>query len=277
MGTADLHIHTTASDGLWTIEQIVSRAEEKKMSAIAITDHDTVNSLQELSSLQKPAALDIIPGIEFNTDQDGLEIHILGYFIDIHDHTLQKTLAALSSAREERVKEMIIKLSVLGYRLELRDVQVLAGTSKALGRPHVSAALVNKGYFPALFDTDLRKLLAKDGAAYVPHYKLSPALAIETVLAAGGLPVAAHPGLIGDDYCLRALIDHGLAGLEAYHPKHDKMTTNHYIQLARNYDLLITGGSDFHGIPGRYPEDLGQFSIPYRFVQYLNDRHHLRI
>lgn len=276
MGLADLHIHTTASDGRWTIGQILRRAQEQHMSAIAITDHDTVAGLQELSALGTYSP-EIIPGIEFNTNQAGLEIHILGYFIDIGDHVLQKTLAALRAARENRVKEMVKKLSKLGYALELSDIKHLAGTSKALGRPHVASALIKKGYFSALFETGLRQLLAKGGAAYVPHEKLSPVQAIETVLAAGGIPVAAHPGLIGDDTCLRSLVEQGLMGLEVYHPKHDKMTTNHYNQLAGNYNLIVTGGSDFHGIPGRYPEDLGQFGIPYCFIQYLNERRRLRI
>ncbi len=276
MGLADLHIHTTASDGRWTTGQIIRRAQEQHMSAIAITDHDTVAALQELPALGA-CSPEVIPGIEFNTSQAGLEIHILGYFIDIGDHGLQKTLAALRAARENRVKEMTKKLSKLGYALELSDIKNLAGTSKALGRPHVAAALIKKGYFSALFETGLRQLLAKGGAAYVPHEKLSPAQAIETVLAAGGIPVVAHPGLIGDDTCLRSLVPQGLMGLEAYHPKHDKMTTNHYRQLACNYGLIVTGGSDFHGIPGRYPEDLGQFGIPCRFIQYLNERRRLRI
>lgn len=276
MGLADLHIHTTASDGRWTIGQILKRAQEQHMSAIAITDHDTVAGLQEISVLGT-CSPEVIPGIEFNTNHDGLEIHILGYFIDIRNHALQETLAALRVARENRVKEMVRKLSKLGYALELSDIKILAGTSKALGRPHVASALIKKGYFSALFETGLRQLLAKGGAAYVPHEKLSPAQAIKTVLASGGIPVAAHPGLIGEDACLPSLVEQGLMGLEVYHPRHDKMTTNHYKQLAGNYNLIVTGGSDFHGIPGRYPEDLGQFGIPYRFIQCLNEQRRSRI
>lgn len=276
MGIADLHIHTTASDGRWTIPEILSRAAEKNMSAIAITDHDTVYGLEELFALQTPFSVEIIPGIEFNTDIDNLEIHILGYYIDIRHKTLRKTLLDLRNGRKARVGEMVSKLNKLGYTLELADIINLAGESKALGRPHVAAALIKKGYF-STFDDALHSLLAKGGPAYVPHYKLSPLDVIDIILEAGGIPVLAHPGLIGNDYYVRTLVARGLKGLEAYHPKHNKAMTNHYNQIARNYNLLITGGSDFHGIPGRFPEDLGEFGISYHFVQELNERHCSRI
>lgn len=271
MGPADLHIHTTASDGRWTVTELLNRAALKGMSALAITDHDTVDSLAALANLKQSFPVEIIPGIEFNTDADLLEVHILGYFIDILNSTLQKKLGDLRKARTERVKEMVMKLTKLGYALEFADIQAQAGGSKALGRPHVAAALVAKGYF-AMADRALYKLISKGGPAYIPHYKLSPRQAIETVLAAGGIPVMAHPGLTGDDNYIKTLIAYGIMGLEVYHPQHDKAMTNHYNQLAHNHQLIVTGGSDFHGIPGRFPEDLGEFSIPYHFVQQLNER-----
>lgn len=273
MGIADLHIHTTASDGRWTITEILSRAAAKNMSAVAITDHDTIDSLENLAVLQQTFPLELIPGIEFNTDMDKLEMHILGYFIDIKHRALRKILTVLRDGRKERVREMAKKLTRLGYALEFADIKSQAAESKALGRPHVAAALIEKGYFAAS-DNTFFGLIAKGGPAYVPHYKISPVEAIEIILAAGGIPVLAHPGLTGDDLYLRSLISHGLMGLEAYHPKHDKATTNHYNQIARTYNLLVTGGSDFHGIPGRFPEDIGEFGIPYQFVQRLNERHY---
>lgn len=271
MGTADLHIHTTASDGRWTITDILRRAVYKKMSAVAITDHDTIDGLEELSTIQEAFPVEVIPGIEFNTDTDRLEVHILGYFIDINNCALKKILTDLREARTERIREMVKKLTKLGYPLEFTDVLTQAGKSKALGRPHVAAALIAKGYF-ASSDAALRGLIAKGGPAYVSHYKLSPIQAIETVLNAGGIPVLAHPALVGDDFYIRTLISHGLKGLEVYHPKHDKAMTNHYNQIARNNNLSVTGGSDFHGIPGRFPEDVGEFTIPYYVVQHLNER-----
>jgi predicted metal-dependent phosphoesterase TrpH len=276
MRIADLHVHTTASDGRWTIPEILSRATARNMSAVAITNHDTVDGLEELCALQKAFPVEIIPGIEFNTDADNLEIHILGYYIDIGHKALRKTLLNLRNGRMVRIREMVSKLNELGYALEFADIITLAGESKALGRPHIAAALIKKGYFSSS-DYTLYKLFAKGGPAYVPHYKLSPFDAIDIILEAGGIPVLAHPGLVGNDYYLRSLVAHGLQGLEVYHPKHDKAMTNHYNQIARNNNLLITGGSDFHGIPGRFPEDLGEFGIPYHFVQELNERHCSRI
>lgn len=276
MGIADLHIHTTSSDGRWTIREILHRAGAKNMSAVAITDHDTIDGIEELLALQTPYPVEIIPGIEFNTDTDELEIHILGYYIDIKHNVLGKTLLDLRNGRIARVREMVRKLNRLGYALEFADIITLAGGSKALGRPHVAAALIKNGYFSTADDA-LHRLLAKGGPAYVPHYKLSPLEAIDIILEAGGIPVLAHPGLVGNDYYLRRLVARGLMGLEVYHPTHSKSMINHYNQIAHNNNLLVTGGSDFHGIPGRYPEDLGEFGIPYHYVQELNERHYARI
>jgi hypothetical protein len=275
MTIADLHIHTTASDGKWTVEKILHAAQQRGLSAIAITDHDTVGALQDIE-LKSSYQGEIIPGIEFNSETDFSEVHILGYHIDTKSPALQKILSNLRDSRVERVKEMIDKLKQIGYPLDFKDVQQQAGLSESLGRPHVAAALLEKGYI-STFTEAFSGLIAKGGPAYVPHAKLSPVEAINTVRAAGGIPVLAHPGLIHDDNLVRQLILEGLMGLEAYHPTHDKATTNHYNQIAGRYNLLVTGGSDFHGIPGRYPEELGEFTIPYALVGRLNERHRLRI
>lgn len=273
MTSADLHIHTTVSDGKWTVDKILHAAEQCGLGAIAITDHDTVGALEDIefkSSYQG----EIIPGIEFNTETVFSEVHILGYYIDINSPVLQKILSDLRDVRVERVKEMIDKLTQIGYPLDFKDVQQQAGLSKSLGRPHVAAALLEKGYISTVADA-FYGLIAKGGPAYVPHVKLSPVEAINTVRAAGGIPVLAHPGLVNDDNVVRQLISEGLMGLEAYHPTHDKATTNHYNQIAGRYNLLVTGGSDFHGIPGRYPEKLGDFTIPYSLVVRLNEQYRL--
>lgn len=271
-----MHIHTVASDGRWTVEQILRRAVERGMAAVAITDHDTVDGLTDLSNTQTCFPMEVIPGIELNTDADNRELHILGYFIDTRNGKLNKTLGELRDARTERIKTMVKKLTKLGYDLNFDEVKKQAGVSKALGRPHIAAALIEKGYYATSNDV-FHGPIAKGGPAYVPHYKLTPFKAVETILEAGGLPVLAHPGLIGDDSWLHLLVAHGLAGIEVYHPKHDKATTNHYNQLARNFHLVVTGGSDFHGIPGRFPQDLGEFGIPCHLVHCLNERHHARI
>lgn len=275
MTVADLHIHTTASDGKWTLNEILIAAEQRGIAAIAITDHDTVDALKDIHNNSCYSGL-IIPGIEFNTETALLEVHILGFHIDINSPALNRILVELRDSRLERVREMVKKLARIGYPLDFNEIQHKAGESKSLGRPHIAAAMLEKGYISRYSDA-FKGPLAKGGAAYVPHYKLSPVEAINAVIAAGGVPVLAHPGLIGDDNFVRELIPYGLMGLEVYHPKHDKATTNHYNQIANRYKLIATGGSDFHGIPGRSPETLGEFTVPLALVKILNERRSLGI
>jgi 3',5'-nucleoside bisphosphate phosphatase len=276
MQGADLHIHTTASDGRWTVLEILQAAARRNLSAIAITDHDTVDGYHEIAKLQNYFSGLIIPGIEFNTETDMLEVHILGYYIDTMHPTFQAVLADLRDARIKRIRQMVEKLTNLGYALSFEEIMAEAGPSKSIGRGHVAAVMVEKGYVSTVTEAFMG-LIAKGGPAYVPHYKLTPVEAIKTVLAAKGIPVLAHPGLVGDDNYIKALISKGLMGLEAYHPTHDKATANHYVQIAHNHNLIVTGGSDFHAIPGRYPEDLGEFTIPYQLVKKLNECRQLRI
>ncbi|HWQ62669.1 MAG TPA: phosphatase, partial [Negativicutes bacterium] len=148
-----------------------------------------------------------------------------------------------------------------GYPISFDRVLAIAGEASAIGRPHVAAALVEHGYFPdiaAVFDT----VLDRGKPGYVPHYKLTPAETVALVKGAGGLAVLAHPGLVGDDAVVRAMLALGLDGLEAYHPSHDRAATARYLAMAAAFGLAVTGGSDFHGFPGRFPESLGEFTVP---------------
>ena len=268
--TADLHVHTTASDGRLSLADIIEQAIQAKLSYIAITDHDTVDGLRQLPSLQQslPASLVVIPGIELSADFQEHEVHILGYYIDIFNAELRHQLDFLINHRHERAKEIIIKLNQLGYGITYKRVLELAGQVTAIGRPHIAKALVEKAYFPtvsAVFTT----LLDTNGPAYVPHYKLTPEQVIRLIKQAGGVPVLAHPGLIGNDKIVVEVIDSGILGLEVYHPKHDEGQTRKYLELANNHQLAITGGSDFHAIPARFPPKLGIFTIPATLVCHL--------
>lgn len=273
MITADLHIHTTASDGRLSPEKIIEQAMEAGLSYIAITDHDTVDGLLELSSLQQPlpASVAVIPGIELSTDLDENEVHILGYYIDIFNRELRSQLDILIAHRLERAKEIVSKLNQLGYFITYQRVLELAGKATSIGRPHIAKALVEKGYFPSISEVFLT-LLGKNGPAYVPHYKLSPAQVIELVKKTGGVPVLAHPGLVGDDTIVLDIIHSGILGLEVYHPKHDEEQVQKYLTLANSHQLAITGGSDFHGIPTRFPHKLGVFTIPADLISQLQKR-----
>jgi len=271
--TADLHIHTTASDGRLSPLEVVRQAEAAGLTHISITDHDTVAAHWELRASgilgNHLTKLVVIPGIEFSTDLPDHEVHILGYFIDIDNSRLKDQLAIMQSDRLRRSQTMVEKLNKLGYTIDYERVIALAGQTGAVGRPHVAHALVENGYFKTVHEV-FEVLLANDGPAFVPHYKLTPEQALGLIEQAGGIAVLAHPGLIGDDRIVLELIQTGMRGLEVYHPEHDEAMTSRYLALAHKYRLKITGGSDFHAINGRYPEKLGVFSISASLVEHLS-------
>lgn len=267
---ADLHIHTTASDGRSSPQEIVDQAIAAGLTHIAITDHDTVNGLIELYQggdlNSKP--LTVIPGIEFSTDLPQNEVHILGYHVDIFHPALVEQLAIIVDDRWKRVERTLTKLTRLGYPIEYNRVVELAGSATAVGRPHIARALVEKGYFANVTDV-FHALLHKNGPAYVPHYKLDYRSVLKLITAAGGIPVLAHPGLIGDDRIVEDIIAAGIRGIEVYHPRHDSTQNRKYLDLAGTHHLLVTGGSDFHAIPSRFPGKLGIFTIPAELAVHL--------
>lgn len=259
---ADLHIHTTASDGFLSPEETVNQAIYAGLTHIALTDHDTVNGLLSLQKAGHTSngKISIIPGIEFSTDLPQHEVHILGYFIDIFNNELRHELEIITTSRFKRLERIISRLKKLGYHVDYQHVLEIAGQAKSIGRPHVARALIEKGYFTNINDV-FSSLLEKNRPAYVPHYKLTPQKAITLIKRAGGMPVLAHPGLIGNDNILTAIIRLGICGLEVYHPKHDLLKTKRYMEIACQHNLAITGGSDFHAIPDRFPDKLGLFTI----------------
>lgn len=270
MLTADLHVHTTASDGRLSPAEIIEEAIKAGLSYIAITDHDTVDGLLQLKEINHPIpnTLTIIPGIELSTDLPQNDVHILGYSIDIFNAPLREQLNILIAHRHERAKQMIAKLQQLGYSITYQRVLELAGSATAIGRPHIAKALVEKEFFSTISEVFIA-LLDKNGPAYVPHYKLTPKQVIELIKKAGGIAVLAHPGLIGNDDIVLDIIHSGICGLEVYHPKHDEKQTQKYLNMAHQHDLLITGGSDFHAIPARFPQKLGIFTVPATLASQL--------
>ncbi len=268
--SSDLHIHTSFSDGRLTPEEVLTAAKEAGLSTIAITDHDTVDGIRHLYENEKDnvKGMTIIPGIELSTECDGKEVHILGYNVDIYSAALADGLVEISEDRWQRLALMLEKLQELGYDISEAEVLKVAGTSSSVSRSHVARVLVKKGHFPtvrAAFD----ELLGQGKPAYIPRYRIDSAEAVELVRAAGGLPVVAHPLLIGSDAVLSKLLKLDVAGIEVYYPQHNGEDVRRYGQLAELHDLLKTGGSDFHGIPGRYPESLGEFTIEDELARLL--------
>ena len=259
---SDLHIHTTFSDGRNTPEEIVEAAKAAGLRYIAITDHDSVEGVTELYESGRCGAgssLRLIPGVGFTAGDAQNEVHILGYNIDIYDAGLQEKLEEISEARWTRFTEIVELLRGLGYEIGETEVLTDEGMCKAVGRSHVARVLVKKGYFDSIracFD----QLLLRGRPAYVPHYRLVTEELIELIKRAGGIPVIGNPKS-SDDALIEDLIAQGVQGIEAFYPGYDRADTQHYMELAQQNGLLVSGGSDYRGFPGREPEAIGQFTI----------------
>ncbi|MDY4696579.1 MAG: PHP domain-containing protein [Selenomonas montiformis] len=265
---SDLHMHTTFSDGKLTPEELVAAAKESGLTYMAITDHDTIDGISHLyENGRYPAkGIRLIPGIEFSAHHPVHEIHILGYNIDIYYRELADKLNDVTEARWTRFAEMLNKLQALGYQISEAEVLGIAGSSSSISRSHVGRVLVKKGYFSSVREA-FDAVLAKGKPAYVPHYRLEVEEIIGLIKAAGGTPVLAHPRLIGDDELVRRLCQCGMEGIEVFYPQHDPEDVRRYLSMAEEYHLLPAGGSDFHGFPTRYPQEVGVFTIEDRWAE----------
>ncbi len=252
----DLHIHSTASDGTLTPSEILALAETLHLVAISLTDHDAVDGNRELLRKGIPHSIGFLTGIEISALPPSLfpvsgSFHILGYGFNIEDKALNKTLITLQDARKNRNPQIIRKLNALGIKVDLNQVRQFSGKCQ-LGRPHIAGYLVHKGFVGSINEAfDI--YLSKGKAAYVEKFRLSCREAIKLILDAGGLPVLAHPYLIrlGKGVVFEELISElksmGLKGIEIYYPEHPPESIRFYAQIAREYNLFITGGTDFHG------------------------------
>lgn len=267
MNFIDLHVHTTASDGLFTPKEVVYWAHKKKLSAIAITDHDTINGLEEALIYGKKYNIEIIPGIEINTDYKGSEVHILGYYIDYEASWFLNILKDIRFARYNRAKKMIRKINDLGLQITIEDVIEVSGTA-SIGRPHIARVLVDHNYAHNTKEV-FEKYIGINGPAYVERYKLTPCEAIEYILKCGGIPVLAHPGLLKDIHIIKELVDSKLQGLEVFHSKHNEDMIKLYYSIANQYNLIITGGSDCHGSLYNGQPLLGTLNINRKYLDLL--------
>lgn len=259
---ADLHLHTTASDGRLTPGELVGLAAKKGLSVIAITDHDSIEGIAAaLVAAESSPSLKVIPGVEINTDIPNGEIHILGYFIDYQSEELKQTLHSLRHAREIRARRIITKLARLGIHVEWQRVKELAGGG-SIGRPHIAQAMFEGGYIPSLREA-FKRYIGRQGPAYAERERLSPVEAVELVVKAGGLPMLAHPANIDDlEELLVQLKGAGLVGLEAYYDGYTKQTVDRLVDLAEKHGLITCGGSDFHGMESGDETLLGGIDIP---------------
>jgi hypothetical protein len=266
MKFADLHLHTKFSDGTFTPEELVLRAQQNGLACIALTDHDSVEGCARAAKACATVKMDFIPGAELTAEHDDVEVHILGYFLDITDEKFLARIGTFQTVRQNRIHEMVAALNKLGIPLKAESVFALANC-KSPGRPHVARTLVKENLIGSL-DEAFERFLKKGRPAWVPKTKMSALEAVELIHRAGGLAVIAHPGLNRSDDIIPDLVDAGMDGIECFHTKHSTVMSERYLEIADKYHLLVTGGSDCHGFSKKQPL-IGTVKLPYEHVEQM--------
>ena len=265
----ELHCHTRASDGLLTASELVQLARLRDIRVLAITDHDTLASHAEASVLCRSNGIRFIPGIEVSSLSDQGEVHVLGYGVNPTDEVTSQRIDALRDARDGRARAMVAKLHALGMAVSYEHVKQIAGDAM-VGRPHVARALL-EGNWVQNRQQAFDDYLAEGKPAFVPHTGLTPSQAIELIHNAHGVAVVAHPGLYAGnvDRLLADMLQHGLDGIEVYYPLHSMEQMARFNAFAQSNHLLITGGSDFHGLVGDLEATLGAIHLPEGAIEAL--------
>jgi hypothetical protein len=246
----DLHLHTTASDGLCSPRELVEQAAAAGVTTLAVTDHDTMAAVGDVAALAAAAGIRFVPGIEITAIENGADVHVLGYFLDAASPRLADFLAAQRASRIGRVNAIGDRLAAHGVRIDVRALLETAARrdGASIGRPQVARALVAAGQAVDTNDA-FDRWLGRGRPAFVPRSGAGSEEVIAIIHEAGGLASLAHPGLTNVDARLTALRDAGLDAIEAYHSDHDAATRDRYLCVARDLNLLVTGGSDYHGDP----------------------------
>ena len=262
MSKVDLHLHSSVSDGVLSPDKVVAKAAELGLTAISLTDHDNVDGIAPaLKAADKYPSLLFIPGLEISTDTTTGEVHVLGYYID---HTNPELLTALKTLRDSRLgraQKMIQKLSEMGMAIEWERVKMISGNG-SVGRPHIAQALLEKGYIETIKEA-FSKYIAFGGPAYVPREKMTPAEAIELITRADGFAVLAHPLTISKlDILLKTMVKAGLTGLEVYYKDYSVEERESLARLADKYRLIVTGGTDYHGLDDNAEVMMGEAGVP---------------
>lgn len=266
MRFADLHLHTVYSDGTYTPQELLVEASKQGLAAIAVVDHDTVAGIEPTLNIAEEKNIEVLPGTELSVEYDGLEVHILGYLIDYKSHYLIEKLNELKQIRIERIYKIVGKLKDMGMGLTAESVFEIAKQGTP-GRLHIARAMAKQGLVGSLGEA-FQKFIGDRCPAYVCGFKFSPQEAIKLIRDVGGIPVLAHPYILNRDELITQFVDYGLMGLEVYYPEHTQSMVNFYLNLAKKFNLLVTGGSDCHG--NAKPEvKIGSIKIPYELVEKL--------
>lgn len=276
MKICDMHLHTTASDGSMTPKELVLHAKENGLSGIAITDHDTIDGIEEALVMGNEIDIKVIAGVEISVEFKP-EMHILAYFFDDKYKKMEPILEELRNYRNERNPRIIKRLNELNIDITMKEVLEQAGET-VVGRPHIASILIRKGYVKDI-NTAFKKYLAPSGMAYFKKEKLTPKEGIEAIVNAGGIPVLAHPKYLNItnnelENTISELIKYGLKGIEVYYVDNTIIETGYYLRLAKKFNLLTTGGTDFHGAikPDiKIGRGYGNLSVPYSLIEELRN------
>lgn len=251
MSRIDLHLHTTHSDGSFSTGEVMAFAKQAGLKALAITDHDIIDGIPEATAIGKELEIEVVPGVEISSRLGESELHILGYFLNWTDPLLAQRLSTLRDSRHLRNPKIVQRLNELGIPITYEEVRALAGT-ESVGRPHIARLLMEKKFVTSAKEA-FDRYLANGRPAFVDRELPEPAEAVRWIREAGGVPVLAHPTWVrtsaeGLRVLVRELKAAGLGGIEVHYSTHTPSQTTEYLDLAKQCDLLVTGGSDFHGV-----------------------------
>jgi predicted metal-dependent phosphoesterase TrpH len=269
----DLHLHTTASDGRSTPEDLVRRAYHAGIRTISVTDHDTMAAVPAAAKLTAHFGMTFVPGVEITSVHGGKDVHVLGYFLTGLTNELRALIAEQRLRRAERAREIAQRLAALGAPIDERTLLEggPARGGKSVARPQIAQALIAAGHVATVAEA-FDRYLGEDGPAYVPHCGATPSQVVGLITRGGGLASFAHPGTTRKDEIIPDLVADGLGAIEAYHSAHDDETVDRYLGMARQYGLAVTGGSDFHGEGTRRSEFFGRVNLPAEEFRLLQQR-----
>ena len=262
----DLHLHTHHSDGTFTPEEVVRRAKSLKMTAISITDHDTLSALPAARQAAGPStgsgqALEVLTGVELTAVSHGRELHVLGYGFSEEDPAMRDCIQRARERRHSRIQRMIDQLNARGVEVTRAEVEAIAGEGTSVGRPHLAEALVKKGVVRSLNEA-FDRYIGDQAPCFVRDAILTTAEAARLIRRAGGVAVLAHPFRLVEDDWLPSFVADGIQGIEVYHSDHDPSTVQHYRRLAEELNLIATGGSDCHGFRKSKGPLIGTVHVP---------------
>ena len=260
----DFHMHSIYSDGVKSPEELLHHALDCNLSMMALTDHDEIDGIKALRTAQEQLdpekTIKIINGCEFSADYKDKSIHILGYHFDETNKELRDFIEYFKSKREERIDEIIKRCNNVGYFISKDELLKKFPKTQAYGRPHIGQLLIDGGYAKDINDV-FKGILRKDSPCYVPKVKIEVPYIIDIIHKAGGLAVMAHPKLVCSDEYVVEMLAYDFDGMEVYHTKHNDDEVKRYKALAKEHNLFITGGSDYHGIPGKAPDQFGDYLV----------------